>query len=582
MSTTMREPAQDRSSSGSGARSAAPRVLTGMDAHRTVLAARALLAVMVAASLASCKSSSAPSSPTCPTCPTSTTSPLCTATAPGPAPLRRLTRFELGRSLADVMGLDPALVADLPPDEVSDGYDNSASAYSVSALHAAKLLDLGEAAATAFLADGARVRGVAACDPTTDGGACLAAFVKALGARLWRRPLTDGETTDLVALAASAAPGDSHAGASAVIAAMLQSPGFLYRPETPRLAGAAPRLPAAALASRLAYLVTSTAPDDTLLAAADQGRLATNAGLMAETERLLGGTRAVEAFQHFVTEWWELEALPAVEKDTNLFRDWTDDLPAAFAQETRLFLADAWQKGPTLERLLTSNTTFADLNLADYYGYDLPTGSGFQPITVNPARAAGLFGQGAFLVTHAKVDQTSPVLRGKFVRARLLCNPPGPPPPDIVITPPVIDPRKSSRERFQEHTASAFCASCHQLMDPIGFTFEHFDAAGRWRDNDAGSPVDATGMLNITDVDGPVDGVQQLAAKLLGSAQVRSCVATQWFRWAFGRTEQTDDDLCTVGQLAHALDAGGGDLRSLVRATVQSPTFLLAPVGDSP
>ena len=89
-------------------------------------------------------------------------------------------------------------------------------------------------------------------------------------------------------------------------------------------------------------------------------------------------------------------------------------------------------------------------------------------------------------------------------------------------------------------------------------------------------------MLTGTDVDGPVDGVQQLAARLLDSAQVRRCVASQWFRWAFGRNEQTDDDLCTVGQLAHALDTGGGDLRGLVRATVQSPTFLLAPAGGAP
>jgi len=168
------------------------------------------------------------------------------------------------------------------------------------------------------------------------------------------------------------------------------------------------------------------------------------------------------------------------------------------------------------------------------------------------------------------------------VRARLFCDPPGPPPSNIVITPPVVDPRKSTRERFQEHTADAFCASCHQLMDPIGFAFEHYDATGRWRDIDAGMPVDATGMLTETDVDGAIDGVQQLTAKLLKSPQVKSCVATQWFRWAFGRTEQTPDDVCTIGQLAHALDAAGGDLRSLVRATVKSPTFLLAPTGDSP
>ncbi len=509
-----------------------------------------------------------------------TSAPLCTAAAPGPAPVRRLTRFEIGRSLADIMGTDPALVDDLPPDEESDGYDNSSAAYSVSPLHAEKLLDLGESAAAALIADGARLRGFAACDPTADGADCLSAFIRALGGQLWRRPLDDGEVSDLAALSAAAGATDPRAGVTAVIAAMVQSPGFVYRAEAPASTGA--KLPAAALATRLAFLVTSSAPDSALLAAVADGSLGTSAGLSAETERLLATPHAAEAFEHFVNEWWELDSLPAVEKDTSLFRNWNDTLPAAFAEETRRFLDDAWQKGPTLQRLFTGATTYADINLADFYGYPLPSQPGFQPIAVDSAHAAGLFSQGAFLATHAKADQTSPVLRGKFVRSRLFCDPPGPPPSNLVITPPVVDPRKSTRERFQEHTADAFCAGCHQLMDPIGFAFEHYDATGRWRDIDAGMPVDATGNLTETDVDGPIDGVQQLTAKLLKSAQVENCVATQWFRWAFGRTEQTPDDVCTIGQLAHALDAGGGDLRSLVRATVKSPTFLLAPTGDSP
>jgi hypothetical protein len=514
--------------------------------------------------------------------PADAAAPLCTADGPGPAPLRRLTRFEIGRSLADVMGLDPALVVDLPFDEESQGYDNGSSAYSVSALHASKLLDLGEKAAAAFILDAPRVSGLANCDPTGGDPACQRSFIQALGAKLWRRPLEDGEIADLVALQTASGASDGKAGVTAVIAALLQSPAFIYRPEIPGPPGAPSPLPASALATRLAYLVTSSAPDDQLLSAAADGRLATAQGLLDQTERLMTTQRAVESFQHFVIEWWELEALAAVEKDTNLFRTWTDDLPAAFLQETNLFLADAWQNGPTLEHLFTGTTTFADANLAAFYGYPVPAQPGFQPIALDPTRASGLFTQGAFLATHAKADQTSPVLRGKFVRARLLCDPPPPPPPDIVITPPTVDPRLSTRERFQQHTSDQFCLGCHRLMDPIGFTFEHFDATGRWRDDDGGKPVDASGSLTESDIDGDVDGLGQLTAKLLQSGQVRTCVATQWFRWAFGRSEQTSDDLCTIGQLSGALAASGGDMRSLVRATVKSPTFLLIPPGASP
>jgi hypothetical protein len=508
--------------------------------------------------------------------------PLCTATAPGPAPIRRLTRFEIGRSLADTLGVDPALADDLPPDEKSLGYENNASAYSVSAQHALKLLDMGEKAAAALVGDKVRLRGFAGCDPTRDGAACLTSFVQALGGKLWRRPLDAGETADLVAVNASAGAGDATAGVTAVIATMLQSPAFIYRPEAPGPSGAPIAVPAGALATRLAFLLTNTAPDDQLLAAAGDGSLTTTSGLMAQTDRLLSTPRALESFQHFVVEWWELDGLPAVQKDTNLYRNWTDGLTKAFAQETNLFLADAWQNGPTLERLLTGTTTFADANLADFYGYAVPSQPGFQPIALDPARASGLLTQGSFLATHAKADQTSPVQRGKFVRSRLLCDPPSPPPPDLVIFPPAVDPRKSTKERFAEHTGNGFCLGCHKAMDPIGFAFEHFDATGHWRDSDGSGPVDATGSLIDTDIDGDIDGVNQLAARLLTSAQVRTCVATEWFRWAFGRSEQTADDLCTIGNLTAALAAGGGDLRSLLRATVTSPTFLLTPSGDAP
>ncbi len=330
--------------------------------------------LVVAGAAPSCKSSNGSGK---------TSSPLCTAAAPGPAPLRRLTRFEIGRSLSDILGTDPALVDDLPPDEESDGYDNSSAAYSVSPLHAEKLLDLGESAAAALIADGARLRGFAACDPTADGAGCVSAFIRALGGRLWRRPLDDGEVSDLTALSTAAGASDPRAGVTAVIAAMVQSPGFIYRAEAPASAGA--KLPVAALAARLAFLVTSSAPDAALLAAVADGSLATSAGLDAQTDRLLATPHAVEAFEHFVNEWWELDSLPAVEKDTSLFRSWNDTLPAAFAEETRRFLDDAWQNGPTLKRLFTGATTYADLNLADFYGYPLPSQPGFQPIAVDPA-----------------------------------------------------------------------------------------------------------------------------------------------------------------------------------------------------
>jgi len=176
------------------------------------------------------------------------------------------------------------------------------------------------------------------------------------------------------------------------------------------------------------------------------------------------------------------------------------------------------------------------------------------------------------------------VLRGKFVRDKLFCDPPPPPPPDIVVMAPTIDLRLSTRQRFAQHTADDRCASCHAQMDPIGFAFEHYDATGRWRDIDGGQAIDATGMLTGTDVDGALDGVPSLATRLAGSAEVARCTATQWFRYAFGRSEQSPGDLCAVDKLAAAFTGtnGDGDFRKMVRATVRMAAFRNRPPGGSP
>jgi hypothetical protein len=496
--------------------------------------------------------------------------PLCNADGSelGTAPLRRLTRFEYGRTLADLVGADPALGDNLPADEKSLGFDNIAAAHSISALHAAKYLEVAERVAEALVADAERVGAFAGCDPTREAG-CVEPFVRAFGRLAFRRALADDELAAMLALYADTSTAGAADGVSAVVTAFLQAPQFLYRVEPAGTDDFGP-----ALASRLAYLIAGTAPDAELLAAAERGELADANRLLAQADRLLASPRATEAFTHFMTEWWSLDELSTLEKDRSLYRAWTDALPAAFAEETRLFLADAWARGPTLATFLSAPHTYADATLAGFYGVEAPSGSGFQRIELDPERASGLLTQGAFLATHAKANQTSPIHRGKFVRERLFCTPPEPPPEDVVVRPPVVDPRLSTRERFSAHTAEPRCAGCHALMDPIGFAFEHYDATGTFRSVDGGKPIDASGELTGTDVDRTLDGVPSLAAALLESEQVRTCVATQWFRYAFGRQESASGgDVCTIESLAHALATSGGDLKSALRATVTSALF---------
>ncbi len=508
---------------------------------------------------------------------TTQTSPLCAAD-PGPAPLRRITRFEYGRTIADLTGVDPSVAQTLPPDEETLDFDDIAAAYSVSALHADRYLEVAEQAAAALTADVTGMTVLAGCDPTGGDAACVSVFVAAFGRRAWRRPLTDDEQAAMLQLYADTADPGPTDGLAGVVATMLQAPQFLYRPE-PGAAGASAPQPVDgyALATRLSYLLTGAGPDATLLAAAEAGDLASEAGLLAQTDRLLGDPRAADLFVHFASEWWEIEPLATMDKDESLYPAWTDSTPAALGEETTLFLSDAWTSGPTLATLLTSPVTFADASLASYYGLPAPSGDGYQRIALDPTRAAGMLTQGSFLAVHAKANQTSPVLRGKFVRAQLLCTPPPPPPPNIVVSPPVVDPRLPTRQRFAQHTADPFCASCHVLMDPIGFAFENYDPIGRWRDTDADVPVDATGSLTGTDVDGDLNGVPSLAVKLAASAEVATCAATQWFRYAFGRSEQTSGDLCAISALASTLTGPGGDFKQMVRQTVRMAAFRNLP-----
>lgn len=509
-----------------------------------------------------------------------TSAPLCAAD-PGPAPLRRITRFEYGRTMAALTGVDPSVAQTLPPDEETMDFDDIAAAYSVSSLHAADYLQVAEQAAAALVADSARLTAYASCDPTTGDATCLAAFVSAFGLQAWRRPPTADESQAMLNVYTTTAdPGPSD-GVAGVIATMLQTPQFLYRPEPGDPTASTP-VGGYPLATRLAYMLTGAGPDAELLAAAAAGNLATEAGLLKETDRLLADARAADLFVHFASEWWEIEALPTLDKDRTLYRTWTDGTPAALGQETQMFLADTWQKGPTLTALLTKPSTFVDASLADFYGLPEPAGAGYQPIALDPTRAAGMLTQGSFLAMHAEAQQTSPTLRGRFIRAQLFCTPPPPPPPSVIVSPPVVDPSLSTRQRFAAHTTDAFCASCHDLMDPVGFAFENYDAAGRWRDTDGDLPVDATGALTGTDVDATLNGVPSLATRLAASQQVATCTATQWFRYAFGRSEQTDGDQCAIAALTSALTGTNGDFKTMVRATVRLSAFRNLPPETQP
>ena len=319
-------------------------------------------------------------------------------------------------------------------------------------------------------------------------------------------------------------------------------------------------------------------PDDELFAAAEAGALQTEQQVSSQVARMLDHPRARSMVVGFHEQWLRTENLPFVVRDADTFPDFSPEVAGAMREELRRFIDHAvFEGGGTVEALLTTPGTFMNNVLAEFYGVD-GVGPDFEPVDqaqLGNRPAAGLLSQGGLMTLLAFNNETSPVHRGLFVRSALLCEALPPPPPDAVGNLPAHDPNQTQRERLAQHSEDPSCGACHSLIDPLGFGFEHFDATGRYRTTEAGEAVDASGMLLGSDVPGPFNGVSELAQKLSQSRQVEECLATQWFRYSFGR-EPTADESCVVSQMTDALHDRG--TVGLITHVTRSIPFLYTDV----
>jgi hypothetical protein len=462
-------------------------------------------------------------------------------------------------------------------EEVSLGFDNQASAQTVSQLLAEQYVDAAETLAATAVAD---LDGLLPCDPAVVGtDDCAAEFIESFGKRAYRRPLTADEVSRLHAVfAAGLAGADFETGIRLVLTAMLASPHFLFRVEleTDEIVGSGVvPLGPYELATRLSYLFTGSMPDEELLLAADEDRLGTPNEILAQGLRLLQHPFAREAVANFASQWLSLTQIESLYKDVSVYPGYYDELRPLWRRETEAFVTDVVFDGDgDLASLLAAPYTMVNAELAEFYGVTPgPQTDEFERIDLDPSRGAGFLSHASVLATNAYTYRSSPVHRGKFVREQLLCQILPPPPPDAVVEPPQIDPSATTKEQFAQHSEDPSCSGCHQLMDPIGFGFEHYDGIGSYRDVDNGLPVDATGeVLSTWDVDGPFDGVRALGDRLADSEQVRDCFVRQWYRFAHGRSE-TAEDACDLAGVATAFAGSGDQVQELLLALVQSQSF---------
>jgi hypothetical protein len=497
---------------------------------------------------------------------------LGTGLNPGPSPLRRLTREEYDNTVAELAGDTSKPGKDFPPEARALGFNNIADAQTVTTLLAEAYKTAAEGIAERAAKNASALLGCSESD-----GACVDGFIQRFGSRAYRRPLATDEAARLRQVYDwGQANTTALDGVRMVIEVLLQSPDFLYRPEL-GAGEAAPQvlhLSSYEMATRLSYLLRGSMPDQTLLDEAAADRLKTPEQVLAQAQRLLADPRARDTFKSFHRQWLDLDQVAGIDRDPALYAGYTDAIPALLQQETEAFIDHVlFEDGAKLRTLLTAPYTFANNALATFYGLAAPSGDAFTLVATDPTQRKGLLTQGSLLALQSKPQQTSPVHRGKFVRENLLCQFLPPPPANLVITPPELNPSLTTRQRFSQHSADPSCAACHQQMDPLGLGFEHFDAVGRWRETENNLPIDATGKLVLTDVDGDFDGAAALADKLANSEQVADCMMKEWARFTFGRSE-TVEDACTLERTKTQFAAADHDIKQLVLALTQTDAFL--------
>jgi hypothetical protein len=449
--------------------------------------------------------------------------------------LRRLTHTQYNNTIRDLLGDDSRIANSFPAEDFVNGFRNQYEAQSISPL-------LAEAYAKAAekLARKAQV--------TCESAQCRDKWLAEFGRRAFRRPLTAQETARYRKLFDTDGP-------RLAVEAMLQSPNFLLRVEGGQETAWKPY----ETASRLSYFLWNSMPDETLFRSAASGELNSPEGVERQVRRMVADARTREAMNEFLSEWLRFDRLTSSVKDRRTYPQFTPELTVAMMEEARRLFADAaWNRRSFMD-FYSADYGFLTAELANLYGVPAPAAE-YQKVALPPAtERAGVLGQALFLALTSKPVETSPTARGLFVREQFLCQEVPQPPPGVSANLPAITKSKpmTNRERLAVHLNNESCASCHQLIDPIGFGFEKFDAIGRRHEKqkltmraERGEKDDGPRTVELElNTTGNLAGIpdsafsnpRELGKILAGTEQCQECVVKQLFRYASGRHENTAD-----------------------------------------
>ena len=428
-------------------------------------------------------------------------------------------------------------------------------------------------------------RRIFVCTPQDEADelVCARQILSRLARRAFRRPVTDADIDPLLSVyRIGRREGDFDTGIERALEALLVSPKFLLRSEAVPVdaePGRTYRLTDTELASRLSFFLWSSIPDEDLLAAAERGDLRDPERLERQVRRMLSDRRADAFTENFAGQWLITRNLELAEPDPNRFPDFDDTLREAMQRETELFVAEQVREDRGVVELLQADYTFLNQRLAEHYGLPNVYGSHFRRVPVDDPTRQGLLGHASVLLVTSYAHRTSVVLRGKWVLETLLGAPPPPPPPEV---PPLEENAPgqrptSLREKMEQHRANPVCATCHAQMDPLGFALENFDATGRWRDTDAGAPIDPV----VTMPDGTVlDGPGGFRDVLLSRRdELVQTITEKLFTYALGRGVEYYD-MPTIRRIVRE---AGPDHRwsSLILGIVGSEPFQMRRVSEA-
>jgi hypothetical protein len=420
-------------------------------------------------------------------------------------------------------------------------------------------------------------RRIFVCRPATAAAesACAKTILTTLARRAYRQPVADADLQRLLGFYQEGRrEGSFDTGIQTALQRILASPKFVFRAERDpdTVAPGAPyRLTDLELASRLSFFLWSSIPDDELLRVAEQGRLRTPAVLSQQVRRMLADKKSSALVANFAGQWLQLRNLRNMMPNSEEFPDFDDNLRQAFQRETELFVESIVREDRSALDLLSADYTFVNERLARHYKMPGVYGSHFRRVPVTDEARRGLLGKGGVLMVTSHVDRTSPVARGKWILDNLLGAPPPPPPADVPPFPEGEESKsKSVRERMEQHRANPVCASCHRVMDPLGFALENFDAVGAWRTKDGGQPIDVSGQL----ADGTqVNGAVMLRQALLSKPDVLVTTLTEkLMTYGVGRGVGYAD-MPTVRTIVRDAAANNYRFSSLVLGIVSSKPF---------